>query len=167
MLQGTAKKVDGLVKRETTPILSSEKEKEFGLALQPEIKPEFKPKAPETPPIEPLAEAQSIVAPMPVESAKPAFPSLTKEQVEHILAEDLESVYGELPKPLQEEFKAKGEETAVKITLLMQKAKVKIREIINLIKKWLKTIPGINKFFLEQEAKIKADKIMALQLSAR
>jgi len=28
---------------------------------------------------------------------------------------------------------------------------------------WLKILPGVNKFFLEQEAKIKTDKILALK----
>ena len=36
-------------------------------------------------------------------------------------------------------------------------------KIIDVIKKWLSIIPGINKFFLEQEAKIKTDKIMELK----
>jgi len=32
-----------------------------------------------------------------------------------------------------------------------------------LIKKWLLLIPGVNKYFLEQEAKIKADEIVKMK----
>jgi hypothetical protein len=32
-------------------------------------------------------------------------------------------------------------------------------KVLTIIKKWLQTIPGISKFFIEQEAKIKTDKI--------
>jgi hypothetical protein len=41
--------------------------------------------------------------------------------------------------------------------------KIKVNKIIDLIRRWLKLIPGINKFFLEQEVKIKADKIIRLK----
>ena len=57
-----------------------------------------------------------------------------------------------------------GEETASKIAQLLEAAKVKTRKIFDLIVKWLRIIPGINRFFLEQEAKIKADKILRLKI---
>ncbi|HZJ41757.1 MAG TPA: hypothetical protein VFD51_01950 [Patescibacteria group bacterium] len=56
-----------------------------------------------------------------------------------------------------------GEDTTAKINLLLNKTKIKVDKIISLIKKWLKIIPGINHFFLEQEAKIKADKIINIK----
>ncbi|MFH1225811.1 MAG: hypothetical protein V1684_00790 [bacterium] len=161
MLQGSFKKVDGLVRREKAPDLTAEKEAD--LALEQEIKPKIE----KIGSVEPVIEVQPIAMPLPAEPVKPVLAVLTKERIEHILAEDLAGVYSELPRPLQAEFKAKGEAVAVKITQLLQKTRIKIREIINLIKQWLKTIPGINRFFLEQEAKIKADKIMALRLSAK
>jgi hypothetical protein len=34
---------------------------------------------------------------------------------------------------------------------------------VDVIKRWLSIIPGINKFFLEQDAKIKAEKIIKLK----
>ncbi len=156
-------KVDGLTKREKAPDLTLAREP--GLSLEKEVKREFKPAdRPKIEKTEPAVEIQPL-APLPGEPVQPMIVSPTKQQIESILAEDLGGIYEQLPRPLQAEFKAKGEEVAVKIVDLMQKAKVKIREIINLIKKWLKTIPGINRFFLEQEAKIKADKIMALRQS--
>jgi len=50
-----------------------------------------------------------------------------------------------------------------KINTLLDKAKINLGKIASLIRKWLSIIPGVNKFFLEQEAKIKADEIMKLK----
>lgn len=85
------------------------------------------------------------------------------QAIEKILEEDLESVYFSLPdENIKRQFKQKGEETALAILDLMAKPKFKAKKIIDLIIGWLKIIPGINKFFLEQEAKIKTDKILKL-----
>lgn len=88
-----------------------------------------------------------------------------KKQIEKILQNDLEEVYINLPPNKQKEFRTVGEQTANEINNLLEKAKVKIKKIINLIKKWLSIIPGVNKFFLEQEAKIKTDEILKLKRS--
>ena len=65
--------------------------------------------------------------------------------------------------PVQQmQFRQKGEETASKIEKLLLDVKVKIKEVLNLLREWLKVIPGVNKFFIEQEAKIKADRILNL-----
>lgn len=84
------------------------------------------------------------------------------EKIEKILEEDLGRVYLLMTPEQQKTFKDKGEETASKIRILVQLARIKIKEILNLIKKWLATIPGVNKFFIEQEAKIKTDKILEM-----
>jgi len=86
-----------------------------------------------------------------------------KKEVEGILEEDLDEIYLKLNPNKQREFKEKGEETALKINQLLDRAKVKAKKIINLIKNWLSLIPGVNKFFLEQEVKIKADKILKIK----
>ncbi|MBU0636729.1 MAG: hypothetical protein ABH818_00760 [Patescibacteria group bacterium] len=83
-----------------------------------------------------------------------------QKQIEKILESGLEKAYNDLPNDKKEKFKIIGEQTAAKINLLLNKAKIKIKDIINLIKQWLLFIPGINKYFLEQEAKIKANKII-------
>jgi hypothetical protein len=67
-----------------------------------------------------------------------------------------------LPPDQQAAFKKVGEETAEKIKGMMDSGKLKAKKVVDLIKDWLKMIPGVNKFFLEQEAKIKTDKIMLL-----
>ena len=83
-----------------------------------------------------------------------------EEEIEKILAEDLEDEFTKMDPATQQEFKRKGEETAQKINNLLESAKVKVKKIIDLIRSWLIMIPGINKFFLEQETKIKTDKIL-------
>ncbi|MFA5020570.1 MAG: hypothetical protein WC517_00720 [Patescibacteria group bacterium] len=104
----------------------------------------------------------------------PAYAPTTDEsyvkykQIEKVLEEDLGEIYNNLTPQEQKIFKIKGEETARSIfQLVYHKTKVKVKKIVKLIKNWLKSVPGINKFFLEQEAKIKADKIAALAGESR
>ncbi len=162
MLKIPIKKVDGLFRREKAPDFGMERGE--GIDLEKEFKPERAEEIKEIKLEEQVSglPPETVAAP-PVMPAPPIIKSPTQQQVENILADDLEKIYADLPRVIQEEFKVKGEITAFKITLLLQKAKVKIREVIKLIREWLKTIPGINKFFLEQEAKIKADKIIDLR----
>lgn len=80
---------------------------------------------------------------------------------EKLLSENLEDFFVSLDPAKQEEFRLKGEETATKIDEMVTTFRAKARQVISLIKQWLLLIPGINKFFLEQEAKIKTQKIMA------
>jgi hypothetical protein len=109
-------------------------------------------------PEKPLVTKVTTTAPVVV----PLTPDEQREvkEIESILAEDLEEFYLKLDPETQRQFKIQGEDTARAINVLMHKTKVKIKEIVDLIIKWLKIIPGISKFFIEQEAKIKIDKIM-------
>ena len=79
------------------------------------------------------------------------------------MQEDLDNVYFSLPDNLKNEFKTKGEETAEKINQLMQKTKVKVKDVFKLIMDWLKIIPGVSKYFIEQEAKIKTERILKIK----
>ncbi len=92
-----------------------------------------------------------------------SFHNQRAQEIDNILSAGLHDVFLKMNPQQQKEFKRVGEETTVKIVAMLDKGKVKISKIIDLIKKWLKIIPGVNKFFLEQEAKIKADKIMRLK----
>ncbi len=83
--------------------------------------------------------------------------------IDDILSAGLHEIFLNMNPAKQKEFKQAGEETVVKIAGLLEKTKVKVDKIIDLIRKWLKLIPGVNKFFLEQEAKIKADRIIKLK----
>lgn len=84
-------------------------------------------------------------------------------EIDNVLSEGLNEVFLKMNAAQQAEFKNTGEETVVKINKLLSETKVKVNKIVELIRKWLKIIPGVNKFFLEQEVKIKADKIIRLK----
>ncbi len=88
--------------------------------------------------------------------------SETVKEIENILSEGLESVYQNLPAAMREQFKKKGEETASKIEKIISQTKIAVKKVLALIFDWLKIIPGVNRLFLEQESKIKTDKILAL-----
>lgn len=80
--------------------------------------------------------------------------------IENILADSLGEIYVGLPEDKKPMFKQKGEEVAVAIKQLIDSGKVKAKTVLDLIRDWLRLVPGINKFFLEQEAKIKTDEVM-------
>lgn len=84
-------------------------------------------------------------------------------EIERILSDGLEDIYLELPPAAQAQFRLKGEETAAKVLTLLQQAKVQVDKVLAAIRDWLKIIPGVNKFFLEQEAKIKTDRLLAIR----
>ena len=104
-----------------------------------------------------LPSAPAVTAP--VAPAK----SPVLEKIEDVLEEDLEDIYFQLPQNKQAEFAKKGEETAIQIKRLLGHVKVRVGKILELIKNWLRFIPGVNKYFLEQEAKIKTDKILKIK----
>ncbi|NCN07490.1 hypothetical protein GW933_02240 [Candidatus Falkowbacteria bacterium] len=82
------------------------------------------------------------------------------KKIESILEEDLSDIYFNLTPQKQHEFKVQGEETTSKIMALLARPKIQVKKIVTLIRDWLKVIPGINVFFLEQMVKIKTDKII-------
>lgn len=93
--------------------------------------------------------------PVPVEVERAA-------EIERILESDLSDVYFNLPENKREEFRVRGEQTAQEINTMLSSAKASAHKIIKLIKSWLLLIPGVNKFFLEQEAKLKTDQILKI-----
>jgi len=113
--------------------------------------------------------APSISAAEALPQAAPAVLPIQKSplllEIESIMEENLREIYQNMPDELKIRFNSEGEKTAGEIKNLMQSLKATTKKLIDILKKWLLIIPGINKFFLEQEAKIKADKIMAIQLS--
>lgn len=82
------------------------------------------------------------------------------QRVESILSEDLADTYRSLNPEKQKAFKKKGEEVALKVQEMVEKGHLRIRKVLKWIREWLRIIPGVNSFFLEQEAKIKADKLL-------
>ncbi len=85
------------------------------------------------------------------------------KKIDNILSEGLEDVFLSMNPARQKLFKSEGEKTVLKIKEAVSGVKVRVKKIIKLIKDWLKIIPGVNRYFLEQEAKIKADKIIKLK----
>lgn len=81
-------------------------------------------------------------------------------EVEKILEEDLGDLYASLPEDAKPIFKRKGEEVAQQIAAMVRNLKVEVSRVIRVIRDWLLTIPKVNRFFLEQEAKIKTDMLI-------
>lgn len=86
-----------------------------------------------------------------------------EKKVEGVLEEGLEDIYMSLNPAQQADFRKKGEETAKAISVMLHKVKIKVKEIFRLVREWLLSIPGVNKYYLEKVAKIKADKIFRLR----
>ncbi len=97
---------------------------------------------------------------------RPAMPMPVKDavmvKIEKIMEEGLNDSYQRLSPVAKQEFKLKGEQAASQIRELLKNTHIKVKKILRLILDWLRILPGINHFFLEQEAKIKTDKIIAL-----
>jgi len=97
------------------------------------------------------------------QSSAIAIQKRREEAIDKILADGLGDIFLKMSPTKQKEFQVKGEETTKKIALLLKETKVRVNKIVELIKKWLKLIPGVNKFFLEQETKLKVDKIIKMK----
>ncbi len=81
-------------------------------------------------------------------------------QIEKIMSDGLEEMYLSLDPASQKIFKEEGEKSALMIDALIKSGKEVAKKILLIIRNWLSKIPGINEFFLEQESKIKTDKII-------
>ncbi len=115
--------------------------------------------------IAPVVAAQSVPASQPAPQV-PAKDEVTVH-VEQILEEGLEAYFQHLPQEAQAPFRQKGQEVAREITGMIKTFHLKVQRAVLLIRAWLKTIPGVNAFFLEQEAKIKTDQLLAYQEELR
>jgi hypothetical protein len=99
-------------------------------------------------------------------TASPAPRPLPKDviliEVESILSENIAVLYKNLPAEKKQIFKNRGEQVATQINAMIKSGLLRIKKILELIREWLIIIPGINHFYLEQESKIKADKIQLM-----
>lgn len=98
-----------------------------------------------------------------VTSIAPSAKTPQREEIEAILSENVMEVYSMLTPQEQEKFRAAGEEAVTKIEQLVVQFKATARTVLQIIRQWLMTIPRINVFFLEQESKIKTDRILKSQ----
>jgi hypothetical protein len=91
------------------------------------------------------------------------FHAKREKEIDAFLSEGLSETFLAMPPAKQKKFKEEGEKTAKQINILLDAAKINLGKIINLIRRWLSLITGVNRFFLDQEAKIKADKIVKIK----
>lgn len=108
-----------------------------------------------------ISEAPTAV-PVQQHEQAPALPPKPAEilATEEILSDGLGEFYANMDPQTQQSFKLKGEEITVSIKQMADQGKLKAKKVLHLVRDWLKMIPGVNKFFLEQEAKIKTESVM-------
>jgi len=104
----------------------------------------------------PPALPQTVTAPKP-------FPDALQREVESILAEGLDDAYAAMDPLSKKEFKEEGEHAASEIRSLLADARIKIHRVLKILTDWLRMIPGVSRLFVEQEAKIKTDRLLALR----
>ncbi len=109
----------------------------------------------------PKAEGAPAVVPVATPVRAPQKSPLLQE-IENVMEEGLLPTYKQLTPKQRIQFKIAGERTASSIERVLRQTKVKLIELIRLIRRWLQLLP-VNVFFLEQEAKIKAEKLLALK----
>ncbi len=137
---------------------------------RPEVGFESSEKTVETPETAPARREKTPVgegAPVaPVFQAMAPAAQFTKDpilkKVEEILEEDMAETYQSLPPELRAKFKQRGEAVAEAVKVMISSAKIQAKKVLRLIVAWLRIIPHVNRFYLEQEAKLKTDLIMAL-----
>jgi hypothetical protein len=83
-------------------------------------------------------------------------------EVERILEDGLGEYIPDMPGEAREKFIKKGGEVAGQVSIMVRSLNVQVKRVVDLIKDWLLTIPGVNRYFIEQEAKIKTDRIVDL-----
>lgn len=86
-----------------------------------------------------------------------------EKEIDAFLSDGLSETFLAMSPVKQKIFKDEGEQTAKKINTLLDATKINISKIVKLIRRWLSLIIGVNHFFLDQEAKIKADKIIKIK----
>ncbi|MBI4458030.1 hypothetical protein HY633_03650 [Candidatus Uhrbacteria bacterium] len=132
-------------------------------APETEAEPEFLEAKAET---EPASAPETAAEQAQPASAAAAPPAPAKDEslvkVEKILEENLKDVFFTMSPPIRVKFKAAGEKLALQLRGFVDRAKASSKMILNLIRKWLAMIPRVNRYFLDQEAKIKTDKIMRM-----
>ncbi len=155
------KPIEQKIRPEVLPEVTAPPE-ELDLKLEKESAPEKEPLEQKPAPEQPAPQKpRSTIKP------RPAVPMPAKDavmvKIEKIMEEGLNDSYQRLSPVAKQEFKMKGEQAASQIRELLKSTHVKIKKILRLILDWLRILPGVNHFFLEQEAKIKTDKIIALK----
>jgi hypothetical protein len=98
----------------------------------------------------------------PAQEAAPVEKDPVTQEVEKILEDGLGEYIPDMPDEAREKFIKKGGEVAGEVSGMVRSMNVGVKRVLDLIKDWLLTIPGVNRYFVEQEAKIKTDRIVDL-----
>jgi len=142
---------------------------------QPEKGPDVSFEQGESAPEQPVtasAQQESAPAPAPIAVPAPSAPAPVQKDAEQMsierhLEENLWDIYRSLDAKVRDRFKVEGENVAVTLRAAIGTPKMKPNFALKLILSWLRIIPKVNKFFLEQEAKIKTDNVMEVDREFR
>ncbi|MFZ5364597.1 MAG: hypothetical protein ACOZBH_00080 [Patescibacteria group bacterium] len=127
--------------------------------IEPKIAPEKIPSA-EKPAPAPAATPGAVSRKQP---EKPPAIDLELKAVRDVMQENIKELFLAMTPGQQKQFKEEGVRTAKEISGLLHQVKVNTKRILDLIKRWLSRLPGINKYFLEQESKIKLDRLLEIK----
>ncbi|MEI7512725.1 MAG: hypothetical protein WCK01_04700 [Candidatus Uhrbacteria bacterium] len=109
---------------------------------------------------------KTVVQTQPAGQTQPIEQIVQKDEitieVEKILEAGLGEYVTEMPEEARLRFLKKGGEVAAQLSIMVRSLNMHVSLVVKLLKEWLLTIPGVNKYFIEQEAKIKADMIIDL-----
>ncbi|KKR49228.1 MAG: hypothetical protein UT86_C0001G0200 [Candidatus Magasanikbacteria bacterium GW2011_GWC2_40_17] len=112
---------------------------------------------------EKINETPGAAIPRPTKPTPQIIPKPAElRQIESIMAEDLKEAFLQMSPEEQLKFKEEGEKVANTIWEMVLSAKIQVKKILDLISGWLKRLPGVNKYFIEQESKIKTDRIIKM-----
>lgn len=111
----------------------------------------------------PVTQVAATVGLAPIAEPIPAAPvDEVILEVEKILEDGLGDYVEAMSEETRTRFLAKGREVSTQIADMVRKLKVELHRAIVLIRDWLLTIPSVNRYFMEQEVKIKTDRIIEL-----
>lgn len=107
--------------------------------------------------------SKTVAPSAPVSPAVPTEKSDTRKEIEQLLSTNLTELYQTMSPQEQARFRAKGDEVSSALEQLVRTFTATTKRVLELIRSWLATIPRVNKYFLEQESKLKTDDIMKYQ----
>lgn len=116
------------------------------------------------------APTPTVAAAAPTPVARPVVVEKTalREDIEAALSDEpLQRIYAGLPPAVQGRFRDEGSILAAWIETAITSGKLILKEVHRRIVAWLRIIPRVNHWYLQQEAKVKTDAIVALSQRSR
>lgn len=112
----------------------------------------------------------TVAAAAPTPVARPVVVEKTalREDIEAALSDEpLQRIYAGLPPAVQGRFRDEGSALAAWLETVITTGKFILKEAHRRIVAWLRIIPRVNHWYLQQEAKVKTDAILALSQRSR